>query len=125
MKKTETDRSANGFGKMLTVSPNPHIKSEEKTSSLMLCVITALLPAAVWGVYQFGLRALIVILALLFVGASALADSIEVRLNTATKAFQKASSSARSVKVPKGLRVKLEACDNHTDDDGNGVNLAS
>ena len=62
MKKTETDRSANGFGKMLTVSPNPHIKSEEKTSSLMLCVITALLPAAVWGVYQFGLRALIVIL---------------------------------------------------------------
>ena len=62
MKKSETTRPASEFGKMLTVSPNPHIRSDESTSSLMLCVIIALLPATVWGVYQFGLRALTVIL---------------------------------------------------------------
>ena len=56
------------------------------------------------------LCALIVAVALLLASVSALADSLEVKLNTATKVFQKASSSARSVKVPKGLRVKLEAC---------------
>ena len=62
MKKHEINRSANDFDKMLTVSPNPHIKSSETTTSLMLCVIVALLPATVWGVYQFGLRALMIIL---------------------------------------------------------------
>ncbi len=56
------------------------------------------------------LCALIVAAALLLASVSALADSIDVRLNTTTKVYQKASSSARSVKVPKGLRVKLEAC---------------
>lgn len=56
------------------------------------------------------LCALIVAVAVLLTSASALADSIEVKLNTTTKVYQKASSSARSVKVPKGLRVKLQAC---------------
>ena len=62
MKNKEKTVSANDFADMLTVSPNPHIRSSETTSSLMLCVIIALMPATVWGVYQFGLRALMVIL---------------------------------------------------------------
>lgn len=55
-------------------------------------------------------RLLIVILALLFVGASALADSIEVRFNASAKVYQSMSSSARSVAVAKGLRVELKSC---------------
>ena len=56
------------------------------------------------------LRALILVLAVVLASASALADSVEVRLNASTKVYQKASTSARSVKVPKGLRVDLKAC---------------
>lgn len=41
-----------------TVSPSPHIKGPVKTSTVMLDVIIALIPAFAWGVYVFGLRAL-------------------------------------------------------------------
>lgn len=44
--------------KFLTVSPSPHIKSPETTTTVMLEVIIALLPAFIWGVYIFGWRAL-------------------------------------------------------------------
>lgn len=43
---------------LLTVQSSPHIKSSETTATVMLDVIIALLPAFVWGVYVFGLRAL-------------------------------------------------------------------
>ena len=42
---------------LLTVSPNPHMKDSVTTASIMLKVIAALLPAAIWGVYAFGTRA--------------------------------------------------------------------
>lgn len=56
------------------------------------------------------MRALIVAIAVLLVGAVALADSIEVRLNASARVYSSLSSSAKSVKAPKGLRVKLKAC---------------
>ena len=56
------------------------------------------------------LRALILVMAVMLAFASALADSVEVRLNASTKVYQKATTSARSAKVPKGLRVDLKAC---------------
>ena len=40
------------------VSSSPHIRSKVTTSSLMYLVIIALLPATVFGIYNFGLRAL-------------------------------------------------------------------
>lgn len=55
-------------------------------------------------------RLLIVILALIFAGASALADSIEVRLNASARVYQSMSSSAKCVKAAKGLRVELKSC---------------
>lgn len=45
-----------------TVSSSPHIKADESVSSIMLDVITALIPASVAGIYYFGFRALAVIL---------------------------------------------------------------
>ncbi len=47
---------------LLTVSPSPHIKAAETTSTIMLDVIIALLPAFAWGVYSFGWRALAIAL---------------------------------------------------------------
>ena len=47
--------------KLLNVSSNPHIRSKVTTSSIMFCVIIALLPAAGFGVFKFGLNALLLI----------------------------------------------------------------
>ena len=46
----------------LTVTSPPHLKNEETTSTIMLDVLIALLPASAWGVYVYGLRALMIIL---------------------------------------------------------------
>lgn len=43
----------------MKVSSNPHVRSKATTSNIMLCVIIALLPAAGYGVWHFGFRALI------------------------------------------------------------------
>ena len=39
---------------LLKVSSNPHIRSKDTTSRIMLYVIISLLPAAGFGVYNFG-----------------------------------------------------------------------
>ncbi len=45
----------------LTVSSSPHIRSNETTKSIMRDVTIALAPAAAFGVYNFGLRALTIL----------------------------------------------------------------
>lgn len=47
---------------MLNVSSNPHIRDKGTTSKIMLDVIIALIPATAFGVYNFGLRALVLIM---------------------------------------------------------------
>lgn len=48
--------------KLLKVSSNPHVRSKVNTTSIMFAVCVALLPAAGFGIYNFGIRALFVIL---------------------------------------------------------------
>ena len=48
--------------KLLKVSSNPHIRSKVNTQSIMFAVIIALLPATGFGIYNFGPRALYVVL---------------------------------------------------------------
>ena len=43
---------------MLKVSSNPHVRSNVTTNAIMLAVVIALLPAAGFGIYNFGLHAL-------------------------------------------------------------------
>lgn len=47
---------------LLKVSSNPHIRIPFKSSNIMLMVLIALLPASAFGVYNFGIDALIIIL---------------------------------------------------------------
>lgn len=47
---------------MMKVSSNPHIRSKVTTSNIMLAVIFALLPATGFGIYNFGISAVILIL---------------------------------------------------------------
>ena len=46
---------------LMKVSSNPHVRSKADTSSIMLTVVIALLPAAGFGIYNFGMDALILI----------------------------------------------------------------
>ena len=50
------------MGEMLNVSSNPHVRDKMTTSKIMQLVLIALLPASLFGVWNFGLRALAVIL---------------------------------------------------------------
>ena len=45
---------------ILTVTPSPHIRTSDTTRTIMLDVCIALLPALIWGIFVFGLRALTV-----------------------------------------------------------------
>lgn len=47
---------------LMKVSSNPHIRSKATTGNIMLAVVIALLPAAGFGIYNFGLDALVLIL---------------------------------------------------------------
>lgn len=44
------------------VSSNPHVRSKVTTNGIMMAVVLALLPAAGFGIYNFGVRALLHIL---------------------------------------------------------------
>ncbi len=46
----------------MKVSSNPHIRSRVTTNGIMLAVVVALMPATGFGIYNFGIRALAVIL---------------------------------------------------------------
>ena len=50
------------MSELRNVSSNPHIRSKVTTSGIMMAVIIALLPATGFGIYNFGPRALAVIL---------------------------------------------------------------
>lgn len=48
--------------KLLHVSSSPHARSKVTTQSIMFTVILALMPATIFGIYNFGMRALVVLL---------------------------------------------------------------
>lgn len=50
------------MSELYKVSSNPHIRSKVTTSGLMFAVIVALMPATGFGIYNFGPRALAVVL---------------------------------------------------------------
>ena len=48
--------------KMFNVSSSPHVRGRMDTQKIMLCVLISLLPATLFGIYNFGYKALILIL---------------------------------------------------------------
>lgn len=47
--------------KLLNVSSSPHVRDKSSTTRIMLDVCIALLPACAFGIYNFGIRALLVL----------------------------------------------------------------
>lgn len=50
------------MSKLLNVSSSPHARTSTTTSNIMYDVAIAMIPAAAYGVYQFGVKALLIIL---------------------------------------------------------------
>ena len=50
------------MSKLLNVSSSPHVRSNETTQSIMVDVAIAMLPATAFGVFQFGIHALLVLI---------------------------------------------------------------
>ena len=46
------------MSKLLTVSPSPHVHSDDSTKKIMYRVVLALIPALAWSIFVFGLDAL-------------------------------------------------------------------
>ena len=51
------------MGKLFNVSSSPHVRSAHTTQAIMLDVAIAMLPASIYGVWQFGIHALLVLIA--------------------------------------------------------------
>ena len=49
--------------KLLKVSSSPHVRDGVTTQRLMFDVVIAMIPASVYGVWQFGMNALLVLIA--------------------------------------------------------------
>ncbi len=57
--------------KLFTVTSSPHIRTADTSRSIMIDVCIALMPALIWGIYVFGLRALtITLISVVFAVAS-------------------------------------------------------
>lgn len=50
------------MNELINVSPSPHIRNKLNTSMIMFMVIIALLPATAFGIYNFGIGALITVI---------------------------------------------------------------
>lgn len=68
----------------LTVSSSPHIRSSETTQKIMRDVAIALTPAALFGVYNFGIRALIILVVSILTAVATEAACQKIRKQTIT-----------------------------------------
>ena len=48
---------------LFQVSSSPHVRSKVSTDKIMLLVVIALMPSTLFGIYNFGFRAAILIIA--------------------------------------------------------------
>lgn len=62
------------MNELLNVSASPHVRSKDSTKTIMRDVAIALIPTAIFGIYNFGARALLVILTC--IAASVLSEYI-------------------------------------------------
>ncbi len=49
------------MSELMRVSSNPHIRSKDSTSKIMLAVVAALLPTTIFGIWNFGFRAALIV----------------------------------------------------------------
>ncbi len=99
------DNTPNLKPDLLTVSPSPHIKHPDTTRSVMTDVLIALTPAALWGVYTFGLRVIWVVAACMLsaIVAEALTQLILRRPVTITDGSAAVTGLLLALNLPAGI----------------------
>ena len=90
---------------MLTVSPSPHVKSPETTTTLMVDVLIALSPAIIWGVVVFGWRAAMHVL--LSVAAAVGAEALYEKLMKKPITVRDCSAAVTGVLIAMNVPVSV------------------
>ena len=49
------------MSELMKVSSNPHIRDKMSTDKIMLAVVAALMPTTIFGIWNFGIRAALII----------------------------------------------------------------
>ena len=65
--------------KLLKVSSSPHVRDGVTTQRLMFDVVIAMIPASVYGVWQFGMNALLVLIATVIASVAADGNKVTVK----------------------------------------------
>lgn len=96
---------------LLHISSSPHVRSKVSTSGIMGTVLLALLPAALFGIYNFGPHALLLIIttncAVLGVAVINVQKEYNV-LQSTVNGFATAVGFTISIVLMAGLREKME-----------------
>lgn len=64
--------------KKYNVSSNPHVRDKASTTSIMLAVVIALLPTTIFGIYNFGLHAALVVI--VAIGTAVLSEFVMCKI---------------------------------------------
>lgn len=99
------------MNKLLNVSSSPHVRSTETTQSIMMDVAIAMLPAAAFGVFQFGMNALLVMI--VTVAACVLSElvfeKIAGRKNTVADMSAVVTGLILALNMPAGIPLWIPA----------------
>ncbi|WP_455722095.1 RnfABCDGE type electron transport complex subunit D [Agathobacter sp.] len=89
------------------VSSSPHVRAKDSTSRIMLYVIIALLPTSLFGIYNFGFRALLVILVTIAscVVSELLFDAIARRRGTVGDLSAVVTGLLLALNLPVGIKL--------------------
>ena len=93
------------MNKLLKVSASPHIKDKVTTSNLMLMVLIALAPAAIVGVINFGLHALVTLI--VTTGTAVLTEYVYNRLMKKPNTIGDLSAAVTGLLLGMNLPVSL------------------
>ncbi|MBQ7827494.1 MAG: RnfABCDGE type electron transport complex subunit D [Clostridia bacterium] len=104
-KEKNTVDSGVGYPELLNVSPASHMKNPDTTQAIMLRVIIALIPACLWGVYRFGLRAAEIIL--LCVASAVLFEWLFCRLMKKKNTVSDLSAAVTGLLIGMNLPVSV------------------
>ena len=100
------------MSELLHVSSSPHVRSKVDTSSIMLTVIIALLPATLFGIYNFGPHALLLVLVTIAacVATEAVYEKI-VHKKSYSEGLQRSSHRTSAGAEPSSKGSLVDCCD--------------
>ena len=93
---------------LFQVSSSPHVRSKVSTDKIMMLVVIALLPSTFFGIYNFGLRALLLIVVTTFscVASEFIFDKIVHKENTIKDFSAVVTGLLLALNLPAGVPIR-------------------